>query len=175
MYVYVIYIFYIYVVIRYISHKAAAHFCDAPGTLIRLGVNKANVQVLLSTIPPTKNGRRLTRRMGSIYSKMGHGTWDMLSYVILFYCGILGDFLGYIVTTPQKKNLLMLPLFRHYSGVRFYKLLLGGCGDWGSNRTKFIASSPTKPYRAAGVMFAVQDVGCFLIDLGWKSGPNLWR
>jgi hypothetical protein len=24
-------------------------------------------------------------------------------------------------------------------------------------------------------MFAVQDVGCFLIDLGWKSGPNLWR
>ena len=98
------YIFYIYVVIRYISHKAAAHFCDAPGTLIRLGVNKANVQVLLSTIPPTKNGRRLTRRMVSIYSKMGHGTWDMLSYVILFYYGILGDFLGYIVTTPRKKT-----------------------------------------------------------------------
>ena len=40
----------------------------------------------------------------SLYSKMGHGTWDMLSYVILFYYGILGDFLGYIVTTPRKKT-----------------------------------------------------------------------
>lgn len=30
---------------------------EMEGTLIRLGVNKANVQVLLSTIPPTKNGR----------------------------------------------------------------------------------------------------------------------
>lgn len=100
--------FYTYVVIRYISHKAAAHLCDVPGTLIRLGVNKANVQVLLSTIPPTKNGRRLTRRMGSIYSKMGHGSWDM-GYVILCYPILLWDirrFSGIYSNHPPKKKLV---------------------------------------------------------------------
>ena len=38
--------------------NAALHFVRPPGTLIRLGVSKSNVQTLLSTIPPTKEGRQ---------------------------------------------------------------------------------------------------------------------